>query len=339
MHPGRRAVIDVGTNSVKLLVAEVDGHVVRPVWEEGNQTRLGEGFFDTRRLQRRAIDRTIEAVAEFVNTARAHGAGHIRVVGTSAVREADNGAELTQALASRTGLALEVISGDQEAEWAYLGVTSGETFRNRRLLIVDAGGGSTEFLLGEGEQRLFRRSFPLGAVRLLERLAPSDPPRPQELDQGRTWLREFFRERLRPGLPHEALEPDRTWLVGTGGTAVILARMALGIETYEREAIESLRLQAGTLSEWVERLWRLPLAERRKIPGLPPPRADVILTGALIYEAAALHLGFAELRASTRGLRFAALVDSAPSDVPPPPGSVPAAGAQAEPALKHAADL
>jgi len=314
MQTLRRAVIDVGTNSVKLLVAEVDGHAVRPVWEEGNQTRLGEGFYDTHRLQAPAVERTAQAVAEFAEKARFHQAGSIRVIATSAARDALNRRELLDAIEQQAGLKVEVISGEQEAELAYRGVSTDPAFFGVRLLIIDAGGGSTEFILGEGEHRVFQQSFALGAVRLLEKFKPGDPPTAAELIQCREWLREFIKQKVHATLgPILAEGKDRTRLVGTGGTATILAHMEWGLSDYDRVRIEATRLGAEGLSRRVGQLWSLPLAQRREIAGLPPERADVMLTGAAIYEAVLQAFGFAELRVSTRGLRFAAVLDAIPN--------------------------
>ena len=315
MQTARRAVIDVGTNSVKLLVAEVDGQLVRPLWEEGSQTRLGEGFYQTRALQPRAIEHTARAVAKFAEKARLYQAEAIRVIATSAARDAVNQQDLLEAVEKQSGLKMEVISGEQEAELAYRGVTTDPALATQRLLIMDAGGGSTEFILGQGEQRMFEQSFPLGVVRLLEQFKPGDPPTPSELRHCRDWLHEFFAQQIGPSISaqHLSLGGEGTRLVGTGGTATILARMECGLNDYDRARIEAVRLGAGGLSRWVERLWSLPLAQRRDIVGLPPERADVILMGAAIYEAALRELGFAEFSVSTRGLRFAAVMRPAPA--------------------------
>jgi exopolyphosphatase / guanosine-5'-triphosphate,3'-diphosphate pyrophosphatase len=309
MEAERRAVIDLGTNSVKLLVAEVDGDVLRPLCEEGDQTRLGEGFYQTRTLQPPAVARTVRAVEQYLTKARSYGIDQPRLIATSAARDAVNRHELQSAL-QPCGLALEIISGEQEAEWAYQGVCTQPALAGRRLLIVEVGGGSTQFILGQDGHRSFQRSFPLGAVRLLERFWPSDPPLPSELKHCREWLHDFMLEQVKPLLGElRKADHPRPLFLGTGGTAALLARMELSLDTYDREAIEAARLSAATFGKWVLRLWSLPLAERRQIPGLPPPRADVILTGAAIYEAAMAHLGFAEFRVSTRGLRFGALLD------------------------------
>ncbi|MBI5388048.1 MAG: Ppx/GppA family phosphatase [Verrucomicrobia bacterium] len=326
MPPVRHAVIDVGTNSVKLLVAEVEGWIVRPVWEEGNQTRLGEGFYATHRLQPPAIARTARAVAKFVEKARFHHAAGLRVIATSAARDAVNQAELLAAVEQQADVKLEVITGEQEAELTFLGVTTDPVLVNQRLLIVDVGGGSTEFILGEGDHRTFQRSFSIGAVRLLESFKPGDPPNSADLQECRNWVRHFIDVEVCSVLaPALASSQSGTRLVGTGGTAAILARMEGAFDDYDRARIESTPLSREALSRWMDRLWSLPLAERRQIPGLPPERADVILTGAAISEAVTRQFGFAGLNVSTRGLRFAAVMQAASSA---PSATAPNAGGE-----------
>ena len=305
----RRAVIDIGTNSVKLLVAEVSGRRVRPLWEESEQTRLGRDFYDTHRLQPEAIQGTAHAVAQFAATARAHRAEATRVIATSAARDAVNQAELLAAIERSAQLKVEIISGEQEAEWVFQGVTSDPALAGRRLLIMDVGGGSTEFILGEGEYRQFRQSFPLGSLRLLERMPHGDPPTPLQMADCRAWLNDFIGSRVRPALnPWLENGPGDWQLIGTGGAATILARMEAQLGDYDRERIEATRLSVAAVGRWMERLWSLSLADRKRIIGLPKKRADVILSGAAIYEAVMQQLGFKELQVSTRGLRYAAVM-------------------------------
>lgn len=314
----RRAVIDVGTNSVKLLVADVADHQVQPVWEDSKQTRLGRGFYETHRLQPEAIAQTARAVAAFANLARKHGATSVRIIATSAARDAKNPGDLSAEIAEATNLRLEIISGEQEAEWAFRGATSNPKLASEPLLLLDVGGGSTEFILGQRDHMHFRQSYRLGAVRLLEKFPHSDPPKPEELAACREWLTKLLDGKVLPELSpalkrevrdHAEHHPVR--LVGTGGSATILVRMENGMTDYDRERIEATRLSSRKVKGWVERLWELPLAERSNIPGLPKERADVMLTGALIYEAVMETFQFSELRVSTRGLRFAAVMDGA----------------------------
>lgn len=318
MSQTRRAVIDVGTNSVKLLVADVDGHDVRPVAEESKQTRLGQGFYKAHRLQPEPIAKTAKAVAAFAERARELEAVSTRVIATSAARDAVNPQELISAVESAAGLKVEIISGDQEAEWAFHGVTTDPALATQPLLLLDVGGGSTEFILGQGEHKHFRESFPLGVVRLMEKVPHNDPPQPEDLAACRQWLKTFLEKEVRPKLGPQLSWENKVYtaangleVVGTGGTASILARMELQAAGFEREAIEATRLSFERVRWHVEHLWSMKLSDRQKIVGLPPKRADVILTGAAIYEAVMEEFGFAELRVSTRGLRFAAVMEEA----------------------------
>ena len=311
MIPVRRAVIDVGTNSVKLLVADVDRHSVVPVFEESEQTRLGKGLYETHQLQKDAILDTAGAVEQFASVARSKSAASLRVIATSAARDAVNKRELVDAIKKASGLDVEIISGEQEADLVYQGVRSDPGLADQRLLILDAGGGSTEFIIGEKEHPEFIHSFPLGSVRLLESLKPSDPPLPAELERCRDCLRTFFVERIHRVVdPYIAKGRDRMQLIGTGGAATILARMEYKLDKYHRHEIEGALITLDSIRCWMEKLWALPLRERKGIVGLPKKRADVILTGMAIYEAVLEEFGFPTLRASTRGLRFAAVLQA-----------------------------
>jgi exopolyphosphatase/guanosine-5'-triphosphate,3'-diphosphate pyrophosphatase len=310
MSHSPRAVIDVGTNSVKLLVAEIHGREIRPIWEDSKQTRLGHGFYETHRLQAEPIAKTAKAVTTFASKARELQAISIRIIATSAARDAVNPQDLVAAIETEAGLRVEIISGEKEAEWVFRGVTTDPALATQPLLLLDVGGGSTEFILGQGERQDFRESFPLGTVRLMEKVPHSDPPRAEELAECRTWLKMFLDSEVQPKLAPK-INRAGLQLVGTGGTVSILARMELKAEDYNREDIEATRLSRERVNWHVRHLWSLPLAAREKIIGLPTKRADVILTGAAIYEAVMEQFGFAELRVSTRGLRFAALMEEA----------------------------
>jgi exopolyphosphatase/guanosine-5'-triphosphate,3'-diphosphate pyrophosphatase len=314
MQPIRRAVIDVGTNSIKLLVADVAGCSVQPVHEESRQTRLGNGFYETRRLQMEPIAHSANAVADFARTARQHGARSIRVIATSAARDAVNPDDLISAIEAASKLKVEIISGGQEAGWAFQGVTTDPELAQAPVLLLDVGGGSTEFILGQGERTHFAHSFTLGTVRLLEKFPHSDPPTRAEFTACRDWIKSFLRDEVRPGLEpalrrESGSKPGEIQLVGTGGTTSILARIELKLDRYDRERMEATRLSLEQVKAHRKRLWSLPLAERKEITGLPKSRADVILPGVVIYEVVMEEFGFKLLRVSTRGLRFAAVMD------------------------------
>jgi exopolyphosphatase/guanosine-5'-triphosphate,3'-diphosphate pyrophosphatase len=302
-----RAVIDIGTNSVKLLVADVSGGCANALFEESEQTRLGAGFYETHRLSASAIEKTAEAVRAFAEKAHKSGAVTLDVIATSAARDAVNGEELAEAIRRAAQKDLRVISGEQEAEWAFSGVACDPMLAKGTLLVMDIGGGSTEFVIGANGHRQAGRSFQIGTVRLLEKVRPSDPPTNAEREKCLSWLRKFFADEIKRFV-RENLQSGDGILVSTGGTASILGRLKWKLRAYDREKIEGTVLSAGELADRTAELWALPLEARKQLPGMPASRADVIIMGAAILEAATESLGFSEARISTRGLRFGALL-------------------------------
>jgi exopolyphosphatase / guanosine-5'-triphosphate,3'-diphosphate pyrophosphatase len=303
-----RAVIDVGTNSVKLLIADVGADTIRPILEQSEHTRLGRGFYESHQLRPDAMSQTATAVARFAETARREGASAIRIIATSAARDAVNRVELTEAIESCCGLKTQVISGEDEAELVFRGVITDPKFQGRRLMILDVGGGSSEIILGEGEHHEFRQSVDLGSVRLLEKLKPADPPSADDLRNCRAFLKDFFNRQIDPNTEATVRGKADLTLVGTGGTMTILARMEKRMIGFDREEIEGTSIDRDRIGLWMEQVWRLPLADRKQIPGIPANRADILPMGVAIYEAVMDHFGLATLFVSTRGLRFGALL-------------------------------
>jgi exopolyphosphatase / guanosine-5'-triphosphate,3'-diphosphate pyrophosphatase len=315
MEPVRRAVIDIGTNSVKLLVAEVLGRDVKPVLEQSRQTRLGESFYETHLLQPEAVQQSALAVAAFALKARECKAEPIRVIATSAARDARNPELLISAVRAASGLEIEIISGQQEAQWAFQGVTTDSELAALPLMLLEIGGGSTQFILGRGVEMHFTGSFPLGTLRLMQRVPHSNPPRPAELAACYDHVQRLLQAEVRPNLSAAVAEERRRaegsgaiQLVGSGGTMSILARIELNLADYDRARMEGLRLSADRVGHHLRELWGMPLAMRKTVVGLPPNRADVILPGLVICHAFMREFGFEELRISTRGLRFAAVL-------------------------------
>jgi exopolyphosphatase/guanosine-5'-triphosphate,3'-diphosphate pyrophosphatase len=207
----------------------------------------------------------------------------------------------------------EIITGEQEADLVYQGVRSDPSLAGERLMILDVGGGSSEFIIGRNDHPEFARSFPLGSVRLLETLRPADPPTPLQMQACRDYLAQFFASHIRPAMAPAMTLGARAQLIGTGGAATILARMEYSLDKYQRHEIEGAVITLESVRRWMEKLWAMPLLQRRKIVGLPKKRADVILTGMAIYERVLEDFGFTALRASTRGLRFAAVLQPFPA--------------------------
>jgi exopolyphosphatase/guanosine-5'-triphosphate,3'-diphosphate pyrophosphatase len=293
------------------LVADVSGREVLPIHEESRQTRLGQGFYETHLLQPESIARTVEAVWEFDQIAREKNAVSVRVVATSAARDAVNPCDLTVSIERACGLKTEIITGAREADLVFQGVNTDPELAQQPLLLLDVGGGSTELVLGQGTQKLFAHSFPLGTVRLLEKFPHSDPPTRREFTACRQWVKSFLKHEVRPLVePAWRRQNGDLQLVGTGGTTSILARMEKKLDRFDREKIDRAILSFARVQAHRKSVWQSTLAERKLIPGLPKLRADIILSGVLIFEAIMGEFDFKELRVSTRGLRFAAVMDS-----------------------------
>jgi exopolyphosphatase/guanosine-5'-triphosphate,3'-diphosphate pyrophosphatase len=223
-----------------------------------------------------------------------------------------NPADLISAIECAAGLKTESLSGAREADWVFRGVATDAALARLPLLLIEVGGGSTEFILGLGLNPIFAHSFPLGTVRLMEKFPHSDPPTDAEFQIGHDWVQHLLQAEVRP-LLEPTLPPGKkiseVRLVGTGGTTSILARIENKLDRFDRGQIDGTVLNFEQVVAHRKNLWRLPLAARREIPGLPKLHADVILPGILIYEAVMAEFGFQQLRVSTRGLRFAAVME------------------------------
>lgn len=302
----RIAAIDVGTNTIRLLVADPDpARGYRPVFATQEITRLGQGLRADRQLQPEPVRRSLEAVRRFARLARSHGAERVVAIGTSALREARN-AETLLAPAGRLGLEFRVISGEEEAALTLLGVRASLRQLPPHLLMLDIGGGSTEFLLAEGARIRATVTTGLGSVRLTEAYLASDPPTPEELGRLRTAVDARIHALGQGELP--AFPPDGV-LVGTGGTITTLAAIDLGLAQYDPDRVNGHLLSRARIASLLEELASLPLARRLAVPGLEPGRADIILAGAIVCLLAMECFGFGELRVSEGGLREGILLD------------------------------
>ncbi|CCW36700.1 Ppx/GppA phosphatase [Chthonomonas calidirosea] len=300
------AAIDVGTNSVKIIVVDATAGCERLLYENTLICRLGEGMQAYgMRLKEAAIRRTLEALEELVQQARAHGAQQIAAVGTAALREAQNRDEFLQRAQERLGIPIEVISGTEEARLSYLAVRRDPMWRESpRLMVVDIGGGSTEVIVGDsaGKDIAFRVSLEVGAVRLTERFLRSDPPTLAQLDGAS--------QAVRAALEHlpATLRQRPCTLVGVGGTIANLAAIDKGGVQSATELHHHV-IPVARLDQILRRLATLSIEERKTIPGLEPARADIIVAGALILSLLLSHLEAEQIAVSIRGLRWGLLYD------------------------------
>jgi exopolyphosphatase/guanosine-5'-triphosphate,3'-diphosphate pyrophosphatase len=298
----RYASIDVGTNSVLLLVAERDpSGRFQAVRERAEITRLGRGVDKTKRLAPEAIDDTVLVLEAFAREARALGAKDIVVTATSAARDAQNGSEFLSRAQRQTGLTVEIISGEEEARLSF-GSAFADFGGHGPLVVLDIGGGSTEFIFGDAAGKVtFRHSYDVGSVRLTERYVHADPPTADELNRLSAALEEAFR-----GVPHP---PAGAKLVAVAGTATSLCAVARAVQPYDAALVHGAVLSRAEVVHTIDRLAALPVALRRTVPGLEPKRADVIVAGGLILIAAMDAVDAPEVTISDRGLRWGLLVD------------------------------
>jgi exopolyphosphatase/guanosine-5'-triphosphate,3'-diphosphate pyrophosphatase len=298
----RVAAIDIGTNTVLLLVAEPgpSGPLVA-VTERATVTRLGEGVDKTRRLAPAAIARTVACLEEYAKTVRDLGVARIGVVGTSAMRDAAGGDVVRDRVRALFGVDARVLSGAEEADMAFRGAIGGlQPLPGPNLAVFDIGGGSTEVVLGravEGEAEItFAHSFDIGSVRLTERLVTHDPIAAAEL--------EAVLEAARAGFGSIPALGFTTIPIGTAGTMTTLAAVSLQLEPYDGARVHGHVMPVDELRAVVSRLAALPVDARRAVPGMEPKRADVIVAGGCIALALLDHWRVAEVRVSDRGVRW-----------------------------------
>jgi len=309
----RVAVIDLGSNTVRLLVGEPDGAGgYRSVYADQEITRLGQGLMPDRILQLEPMERTLAVLRRFRQAAESHAATRIAVIGTSALRETKNRETFLERARREAGVDPRVISGGEEARLTLLGVRAALRIGPGRLLLMDIGGGSTEFLLADGPEIRAIVSTGLGVVKLTETYLHTDPPRPAEL----VAIRDAASARMIRLRTQELPDLDRheeirsRIFVGTAGTVTTLAAIDLALDPYDPDRVNGYRLSRARVETLCRELASLALAQRKQLRGLEPGRADVIVAGALVCLAAMETLGFPELMASDGGLREGILLDA-----------------------------
>ena len=300
--PVRFAVIDIGTNSAKLLVGERRaGDAWRTIVDRAEVTRLGEGLRESGTLQPEPVRRTVEAVVGMVGDARRAGAAEIAAVATAGMRIASNPEELADAVQERCGVGIEVISGEEEARLAYLAATSDLDLGKGTLAVFDTGGGSTEFTFGRPGSVEERFSLEMGAASITELFGLAGPVSDDQVQAA-------F-DAIAAQLSRLDGRPQPTRLVGLGGALTNLASVQHGLETYDSAVIHGTVLDRAEIDRQIT-LYRTRTAdERREIVGLQPGRAEVILAGACIVRTVLDQLHCDELTVSDRGLRHGLILE------------------------------
>jgi len=305
----RVAVVDIGTNSTRLLVAEVDGGV-RELGRDSIVTRLGEGVDATGRLGDAPQQRVFAALDRYAAVIRAHGAEQRTAVMTSAVRDAANGAEFAATVRERYGLAGRTLSGDEEARLTFLGATAARDRADATpLLVIDIGGGSTELVVGAGSEVEFHASIQTGVVRHTERHIHHDPPAAGELQA----LAAEARASIEAAVPAATLQRARA-AVAVGGTATSCAAIDLALDPYDPARVEGHVIARDRLEAIGGALAAIPLAERRQITGLHPDRAPTIVAGVVILLEALGGFGLDAVEISEHDILWGVALDSTDSN-------------------------
>jgi exopolyphosphatase/guanosine-5'-triphosphate,3'-diphosphate pyrophosphatase len=294
----RAAVVDIGTNSTRLLIADVgDGSIEERV-RESTVTRLGEGVEATGRLGDEPQRRVFATLERYAAAIREHDCDASAAVMTSAVRDAANGAGFSAAVRERFGLEARTLSGDEEAGYTFAGATAARPPDDpTELVVIDIGGGSTELVCGAGGRLGFHVSAQIGVVRHTERHIASDPPGPEELSA----LAADVDAGIAAVVPEEVRRRTRA-AVAVAGTATSCAAIDLELEPYDTTKVEGHVLTRATLDALLERLAALPLAERREVRGLDPDRAPTIVAGVIVLSRALDAFGLPEVEVSDRDI-------------------------------------
>jgi exopolyphosphatase/guanosine-5'-triphosphate,3'-diphosphate pyrophosphatase len=300
-----RAGIDIGTNTILLLIAEVTGGKVARVLEDHVRVvRLGQGVDKNRAFRPEAMDRARACFADYSEILKKYPGIELRAVATSGSRDAKNSAEFFSEINARYQIPIRVISGEEEAALSFYGALPDDIRDPAAVAVLDIGGGSTEIVGLGGQGKLVRFSFDMGCVRMNERYLKSDPPIASQIQE----LRDFVQGQL-------ALQPEiiaalkGKTLIGVAGTATYLASSALNLPKFIPEKVNGSKLTLENISFLIEKFRAVPASARLGVGGMDSGRADVIVAGAIILQEFLRAAAYSELRISTRGLRYGAVLD------------------------------
>jgi exopolyphosphatase/guanosine-5'-triphosphate,3'-diphosphate pyrophosphatase len=311
----RVGVVDLGTNSTRLLVADVENGSVHELERRLAITRLGEGVDERRLLLPQAIARARNVLVDYRQAMEGLQAERMLAIGTSAVRDAENGEAFLGEIEWSYGFRTRLLSGEEEALLTFRGVTNGRPVAEDTL-VVDVGGGSTELILAGSEGVHFQKSLDLGCVRLTERFLGSDPPSARELTECAGYVQSVLNEHVPPGVA-------ATRAIGVAGTVTTLGTLDLGLEEEDPEVVHGHTLTTDWVADELGRLSAVPVAKLRERRGLHPERAPVIVAGAIVVLETLRYFGFEELEVSEHdimhgaALAAAELPASVEGDAPP----------------------
>ena len=310
----RVAVIDLGTNSTRLLVAGVENGQVTELERCNTVTRLGRGVDLSRQLCSDAIEDVCAVVGDYLAVLREMGAERVSALATSAVRDASNGGAFIAELRERFALDAQTLSGEEEARLTYLGAMASRDVADgelaKKTLVFDIGGGSTELVCGRGAEVEFNTSLQVGTVRHTERHLLTDPPSAAALDQLATDVRGQI-EKATSESPAAVADHG----IAVAGTPTSLAAIDLELDPYDPEQVHGHRMSLQSIQRMFSRLAAMPLAERLKIPGLHPGRAPTIVAGVVILVETMRAFGLSEIEASEQDILWGSALATAVAPV------------------------
>jgi exopolyphosphatase/guanosine-5'-triphosphate,3'-diphosphate pyrophosphatase len=298
----KAGAIDVGSNTLRLLIAQIEGNRVLPVCRDREMVRLGRNFFPERVIGRQSLESAFKVLERFQRTGAQEGIARFRAAGTGILRESSNTRQFLEAVLRTTGISIEVLSGEEEARLSALGVLSVFQDISGPTCIFDLGGGSVEFTWVQSGKIGSTVSVPLGVVGLTEQFLLSDPPMKKEIDRLREHCLETLRKRIN-------ISESVSCLIGTAGTVTTLTAMAKKLAEYDPSRINGSVLDRDTLSRLLFELASISLAARRELPGLEPDRADIITAGLVVVQSILDFFNTNTLRVSDAGLLEGLLLD------------------------------
>ena len=300
----RFASIDIGTNTILLLVAELEGKgTFRVLDDRAEIARLGEGVDRTHRIGPEGEERSVQVLRSYLERCAQLGVDEIVAAGTSALRDARNAEDFKARLKQELGLDLRVLSGEEEAAYSYLAVRRGLDLEGKELLVVDVGGGSTQLIWGRGGALHRLISLNLGSVRLTERFLHSDPVREEECAE----LTRTIDRGLEPLNADWGQQDKFDAMVGLAGTFTTMAAIEKGLTQYSHSEVHGSRLSRAEVQRQIRLFRGKTIAERKEIPGLEPKRADVILAGALLIDRIMALFHIDRVTVSDQGIRYGLL--------------------------------
>lgn len=282
----RVACIDIGTNSIRLLLTNYDGKVFSEVSKSLQMTRLGKGVNETKLLAPDRMAESASVIAAYCEAAKDYGAENVYLMATSAVRDSTNAQDFINQVYEKTGHTIDVISGDIEARVGFMGVLAGSEDPTQMALVIDIGGGSTELIVGDATGIHYAKSLNIGAVRMTGAFIHSDPVQTSESQA----VLSFVREQVNT-IIHELKARSIDVVIGIGGTATTYATMQHEVTTYSRDKVHRLKVTLDDLMALNSRLESATVEERKHFPGLEEKRADIIYAGGLIMQVIMESLG------------------------------------------------